>query len=38
MDKLPLKEYVPGAWYDTIFYEGYNIGYNDAVERYRPAP
>ncbi|MBI4464850.1 MAG: hypothetical protein HY647_09125 [Acidobacteria bacterium] len=32
--KLPLKKYVPGNWYDTIFYEGYNIGYNDAFEKY----
>ena len=32
--KLPLKKYVPGTWYDTIFYEGYNIGYNDAFEKY----
>jgi hypothetical protein len=32
--KLPLKKYVPGTWYDTIFYEGYNSGYNDAFEKY----
>jgi hypothetical protein len=31
--ELPLKKYVPRAWYDTIFYDGYNAGYNDAYER-----
>ena len=36
MERLPLKKYVPGNWYDTIYYEGYNIGFNEAVERYRP--
>jgi hypothetical protein len=35
MEKLPLKKYVPGNWYDTIFFEGYDRGYNDAVEKYR---
>ena len=34
MAKLPLKKYVPGNWYDTIFYEGYNRGYNEAFEKY----
>ncbi|HWP84665.1 MAG TPA: hypothetical protein VNN17_05715 [Terriglobia bacterium] len=34
MKKLPLKKYVPANWYDTIFYEGYNQGYNDAYEKY----
>jgi hypothetical protein len=35
IEELPLKKYVPGAWYDTIFYEGYNLGYADAT---RPTP
>ena len=30
MDKLSLRKYVPAAWFDTIYFEGYNIGYNDA--------
>ncbi|MBI3895021.1 MAG: hypothetical protein HY313_03730 [Acidobacteria bacterium] len=34
MEKLPLKKYVPSNWYDTIFYDGYNLGYNDAYQRY----
>jgi hypothetical protein len=33
MDQLSLRKYVPASWYDTIFYDGYNIGYNDAYER-----
>jgi hypothetical protein len=33
MDELSLRKYVPAAWFDTIYYEGYNIGYNDAYER-----
>ena len=33
MQKLPLRKYVPTAWYDTIFYEGYNRGYDDAFQR-----
>ena len=33
--KLPLKKYVPANWYDTIFYEGYNQGYNEAFDKYR---
>lgn len=36
--KLPLKKYVPATWYDTIFYEGYNQGYNAAYEKYRDNP
>ncbi len=36
--KLPLKKYVPSNWYDTIFYEGYNQGYNAAYEKYRDNP
>jgi hypothetical protein len=33
MRELPLKKYVPRAWYDTIFYDGYNAGYNAAHNR-----
>jgi hypothetical protein len=33
MEKLPLRKYVPGAWYDTIFYEGYNQGYDEAYQK-----
>ena len=33
MTALPLRRYVPGSWYDTIFYEGYNFGYADAYLR-----
>jgi hypothetical protein len=36
MRELPLKKYVPGAWYDTIFYDGYNIGYDDAYTKFAP--
>jgi hypothetical protein len=36
MRELPLRKYVPGAWYDTIFYDGYNIGYDDAYTRFAP--
>ena len=32
MDELSLRKYVPAAWYDTIFYDGYNSGYDDAYE------
>jgi hypothetical protein len=35
-DQLPLRNYVPGAWYDTIFYEGYNVGYNDGYANVNP--
>jgi len=38
MEKLPLKKYVPGNWYDTIYFEGYNRGYNEAYEKYRDHP
>jgi hypothetical protein len=34
MRKLPLTKYVPGAWYDTIFFDGYNQGYEDAYQKY----
>jgi hypothetical protein len=33
-EKLPLRKYVPGAWYDTIFYEGYNVGYDEAYQKF----
>lgn len=38
MEKLPLKKYVPAQWYDTIYFEGYDIGYRDAYEKYRDHP
>ena len=38
MEKLPLKKYVPSKWYDTIYFEGYDIGYRDAYEKYRDHP
>ena len=38
MEKLPLWKYVPSKWYDTIYYEGYDIGYRDAYEKYRDDP
>jgi len=28
----PLKEFMPGHWYDQIYYEAYKKGFNDAVE------
>ena len=34
MKKLPLTKYVPGTWYDTIFFDGYNQGYEDAYQKY----
>jgi hypothetical protein len=33
MERLPLRKYVPATWYDTIFYEGYNAGYDDAYNK-----
>jgi hypothetical protein len=30
MGELSLRKYVPASWFDTIYYEGYNIGYTDA--------
>jgi hypothetical protein len=33
LEQLPLKKYVPGAWYDTIFNDGYNLGYSDAMQK-----
>jgi hypothetical protein len=37
MEHLPLKKYVPASWYDTIFYEGYNSGFSDAMQRMTPS-
>jgi hypothetical protein len=34
--ELPLKNYVPSTWYDTIFYRGYSFGYNDGYYGARP--
>jgi len=28
----PLKEFMPGQWYDQIYYDAYRKGFNDAVE------
>ena len=36
--KLPLKKYVPGNWYDTIFFEGYDRGYQEAYEKFARDP
>jgi hypothetical protein len=33
MQRLPLRKYVPAAWFDTIFYDGYNLGYSDATQK-----
>jgi hypothetical protein len=38
MEKLPLKKYVPAQWYDKIYFEGYDIGYRDAFNKYRNDP
>jgi hypothetical protein len=32
-ERLPLRKYVPATWYDTIFYDGYNLGYSDATQK-----
>jgi hypothetical protein len=37
MRKLPLTKYVPGAWYDTIYFDGYNRGYEEAFQKYSPS-
>lgn len=34
MERLPLRKYVPGTWYDTIYYEGYNRGFDDAYMKF----
>ncbi len=31
LEELPLRKYVPGSWYDTIFQKGYDLGYSDAM-------
>ncbi len=36
LERLPLKKYVPGAWFDTIYYEGYNRGYDDGINNAKP--
>ena len=36
--KLPLKKYVPGNWYDTIFFEGYDRGYQEAYDKFAKGP
>jgi hypothetical protein len=28
----PFKDFMPGYWYDQIYYEAYKKGFNDAVE------
>jgi hypothetical protein len=28
----PLKDFIPGYWYDQLYYEAYKKGFNDAVE------
>jgi hypothetical protein len=33
MKPLALRKYVPGSWYDTIFYDGYNLGFNEAYQK-----
>lgn len=38
MERLPLKKYVPSNWYDTIFYEGYDLGYREAFQKYGANP
>jgi hypothetical protein len=37
MRKLPLTKYVPGAWYDTIYFDGYNRGYEEAFQKFSPS-
>ena len=32
----PLKTFVPGTWYDTIFYKGYGQGYTEGYYGARP--
>jgi hypothetical protein len=34
MKQLPLTKYVPSGWYDTIFFDGYNQGFEDAYQKY----
>jgi uncharacterized protein YukE len=35
-EEAPLKKFVPNPWYDTIFYEGYNLGYTEGYYGARP--
>ena len=37
MKQLPLKKYVPSNWYDTIYYSGYQAGYDAGFHEPRPA-
>lgn len=34
----PLKDFIPGYWYDQIYYQAYRKGFDDAVEFQRLAP
>ena len=34
MAKLPLTKYVPAQWWDTIYYDGYNQGYEEAYQKF----
>jgi hypothetical protein len=34
LEKLPLRKYVPAPWYDTIYYNGYDHGYEDAYLKF----
>jgi hypothetical protein len=36
LEKLPLRKYVPATWWDTIYFNGYNMGYEDATSNLRP--
>jgi hypothetical protein len=36
LEKLPLRKYVPATWWDTIYFNGYNLGYEDGVKSLRP--
>jgi hypothetical protein len=35
LERLPLRKYVPATWWDTIYFNGYNMGYEDAVRNQR---
>ena len=34
--KLPLRKYVPATWWDTIYFDGYNMGYEDGYQNQKP--
>jgi hypothetical protein len=34
--KLPLRNYVPATWWDTIYFDGYNMGYEDGFQNQKP--